>query len=119
MFRSAAIQAYGQDAELDEEMDSQYHAIPHNVVEQLHMWEQEENRLNDKPAALFKDCFANEIEYNRCIEFCKVQPPFINPIYIDCLLGSPSQQPICSSSVGTGAPMFALGVTREVHYRRG
>jgi len=30
-------QAYGLDPEQDKEMDSQFHSIPHNVIEQLYM----------------------------------------------------------------------------------
>ena len=37
--RCGAKQAYGVDANRDEEIDAQYHAVPHNVVEQLHMYE--------------------------------------------------------------------------------
>ena len=49
------------------------HVIVLVVLLLLRRWEAEENRLSDRPAALFKDCFSTEIEYNRCIDFCRVR----------------------------------------------
>ena len=69
--REFGDEAYGLDMEQEEDIDSQYHAVPHNVIEQLHMWEAEENRLNEQPAALFRDCFNNEVEFNRTLAYCQ------------------------------------------------